>query len=462
MGNNLISTSVTGLFVILLSVFVGITAAFCDAGIIDTLESLYAGKASFQVKKHLKLAISFYQKSRQNSFVEEIKFLRQIDPESEEIYTSILDNKTPTSPAPVVTFTAPQSSPTPAIGLTPEEKTIADKLLRAGECYAKSKIPEAVTELQSVITMDRYNKEAKEFLALIEKEAFVTDTTKPFQGIVKQLFDEAMALYRRGNYKEAEEKMQRAAETDPMNKQVTEYLSLISEKLEGLKGEQDVEEALAKADKLRFQAKYQQARSLYEKVLTVDGSNTKANHYIAEFNSKCAEFTKKASLLAAQKMVKEARKEIATALDYNPSDEETIALKSRLDLEYADQLKAEKEKKRINKVYNEGVNYYGKGEYKKAIDKWEEVLKFNPQDTGAAGNIEKAKEKLMEKSESDSTDIKDALAEAVELAAKGLVEKAEAKYEYVLRLDPQNAEAAAGLEEMKAIKEAKVEQLNRR
>ena len=145
------------------------------------------------------MAISFYERKSKNSFIEELKFLRQIDPGSENVYGSLLDNDETGNDGP-----APEKDPSvenPAAAVSIENKSIEAKLSRARECYSKSKLQEAVSELHEVLLIESRNNEAKQMLRDIDNEKYVSDPSKPFQEIIKQLFEEALVMYRRGNYK---------------------------------------------------------------------------------------------------------------------------------------------------------------------------------------------------------------------------------------------------------------------
>jgi len=420
----------------------------------EILSLLYSQKSSYQTKKHLELAISFCKKGQIGSFREEIEILKLIDKESAGLYERILNPDTPTD-----NTAPPRGNVTPS---TSETGVLAQKYTRAQSYYRESKLGEAINRLNEMLSINKNNSEAKQMLATIESEKFLTDDSRPFQALVKQLFDEALVSYRRGNHREAEEKFIKAGETDPTNMQVKQFFNINAEKLNRLKDIQEWENTLDKADKLRFDGSYGSARKLYEKVLSSDPENHKAAFHLKEFDSKCEEYiaTAKAQLYSGE--ISGSSRSVKTALEYNASSEKAEVLKNEIDAVFAKMKNSEKEKKKIIKLYNKGVDEFGRGEYEEAIKTWQAVLDIFPTDPGAARNIETAKVKIMERDDKKSGKINAALLEADEYAKQGLLEKARSKYEYVLRIAPKNSGAIEGIKKIEAMKEVSDGQINRR
>jgi tetratricopeptide (TPR) repeat protein len=397
------------------------------------LEKVYSLESDYSIKKHLKLAISHWEKGNKKSFLEEIDVIKAIKKKDIEVYNNILNEL---------------NGEKQGVSLnTDNEKNdiVMAKFEKANKFYRMSNLSGAILELQDIINLDKENKLAKQFIEDIKAEKFIFDDTRPFQNLVKELYEKGMVFYRKGAYKDAIEKFERAKELDPANTQIKKYLNLSNQNLLTMKQKEDEEKLIEQADKLRSEGNIEKARLIYEKVYAQNPANTHAQFYLNEFDKISENFFQNAKNLFEQNKIKESYEKIKEAIEFNNKNFEAIEFQKKIKLKLATFLDEEKKKKEANKLYNKAVEYFGKGDYEKAIELWEEVLAINPDDAQAKKNIELANQKLKENESNKAKKIEKLLEQAELLVKQGLLEKAKGKYEYVLRLDETNEKAKQGL-----------------
>jgi len=397
------------------------------------LEKVYSLESDYSIKKHLKLVIFHWEKGNKKSFLEEIDVIKAIKKKDIEVYNNILNEL---------------NGEKQGVSLnTDNEKNdiVMAKFEKANKFYRMSNLSGAILELQDIINLDKENKLAKQFIEDIKAEEFIFDDTRPFQNLVKELYEKGMVFYRKEAYKDAIEKFERAKELDPANTQIKKYLNLSNQNLLTMKQKEDEEKLIEQADKLRSEGNIEKARLIYEKVYAQNPANTHAQFYLNEFDKISENFFQNAKNLFEQNKIKESYEKIKEAIEFNNKNFEAIEFQKKIKLKLATFLDEEKKKKEANKLYNKAVEYFGKGDYEKAIELWEEVLAINPDDAQAKKNIELANQKLKENESNKAKKIEKLLEQAELLVKQGLLEKAKGKYEYVLRLDETNEKAKQGL-----------------
>jgi tetratricopeptide (TPR) repeat protein len=421
------------------------------------LRSIYDTKTSSVIKKHIKLAIDLSIKGLDNSLRNELGVLSSIDPSSAGDYNGLLKRiispaKKPYSPAassdgPGVSGLSPIAGP--SSDGSSRDNLIQEKFAKAYGNYRDSRIAESKAGLQEILEMDRDNSETKKFLAEIEAEKYLADDNKPFQSIDSQ----AMAYYRKEMYGESSEKLQKALEIDPANRQVTSYLNHSEEKISMTRSRYECEKMLNSADRLRNDGEVLKARKLYEKALLADSQDKRRQFYIQEFDRRAAELTTRVKDLFAKNDPLESRKYALEALEYDPRNIQALEVEKQLSMVLAGLKQEDRAKKDADRLYNKGVTFFGKGEYDRAIECWEQVLAFSPDHAGAKKNIEIARQKAGETQAGMKRSVDEALVEAQELFDQGIIDRAKSKCEFVLRVDSTNNMAAARLAAINSMKE---------
>ncbi len=410
------------------------------------LEELYSAEKNFTIKKHIKLALQYYEKGFKKSFLEEIRLLAQIKSEYRDIISQLGTE-----------FNTDMTDNGFSNSSNENKKSfLINKFEKVNKYYKESKLSNAIVELQSILELDKENKTAIQMLNNIKEEEFVFDDSKPFQNLVKELYDKGMVFYRKGSYKDAIEKFEKAKELDPTNTFVKRFLNLSRERLINIKRKEDEDRLIEEANKLRTEGEIKKSRSLYEKVYTYNKNNKQAEFYLNEFNRISDELYKEAFELKNNDKLKEAYSKVKEALEFNEKNFPASNLEKELKMKLAVYNERERIQKKVNQLYNKGVSCFEKGNYECACKYWEEVLKINPDDEQTKKNIEIAKERVKEFEIKKETKIKKLISEAEILIGQGLLEKAKSKYEYVLRLDGDNLKAIQGIKKIEELNMIKV------
>lgn len=275
-----------------------------------------------------------------------------------------------------------------------------------------------------------------------------------FPGIAGILYKQASEYFDEGLYRQAWQKIAEAKNAAPQNARIAELSSKIEEQLKGENKAEKVKRLLKEGDDLRLKGEYAAAKKRYSEALAAEPENSQAQFYLEEMKKSGAASHESAVVLLKEGNLTKALESATTAAAYGHDG--------------ADDLKKEietaiKSKKELNRLFNLGVEYYRKGDYKNAAESWDAVLKADPKDLEAAENLKKAWKKMDENSDKESKSEAAAVKEAAECFKLGDFNCASGRCEYALRLNPGNKECAAMLEEIKAAElKTETEKLNKR
>ncbi|MCX7699130.1 MAG: hypothetical protein N2114_06675 [Candidatus Goldbacteria bacterium] len=281
------------------------------------------------------------------------------------------------------------------------------------------------------------------------------DKNSNFPGLSLWLYKEAKSYYEEGLYKQAKEKIIEAEKIAGENEMILRLKKQIEKELNRENLEEKIARLLKLADEYRYKRQFKNARKIYQEVISLDEKNKQAQFYLDEFNLKAKEEIKKANEMIKQERLKDALENINLAIEYGIGKEgEDLKIKIEESIN---------KKKQKDKLYNDGVEHYRKGEYEDAIKKWEQVLKLDPLDKEAQKNIEKAFLKIKEMNEEENSEVRKNLNDAKKFYNIGDFNAALEKCDYVLRLAPDNFECQKIVEEIKKIQEQnKVEIIRKR
>jgi len=276
-----------------------------------------------------------------------------------------------------------------------------------------------------------------------------------FPDIALWLYNEAQDLYGEGLYRQAAQKIKEAQDTAPGNPQLEDLADKIQSVLKTEVNADNVKKLLKEADEFKDKNDIKKARMRYSEAGSMDPENKQAKYNLDGFAVKAAENYAMAVGLKNRGSLREALAAAKLAYDYG-GNEDAWNLKNSLQA----QLKNKKEQDRL---YNEGVEQYQKGDYKNAAESWAGVISIDPDDREAAANLEKAKQKMAAETGDEKTGVSSALGEAKNAFNIGNIDEAGKKCEYVLRMDPGNTEAAQLEVKIKKLEEEnKKEDLNKR
>lgn len=281
------------------------------------------------------------------------------------------------------------------------------------------------------------------------------DKSAKFPGLSEWLYKEAKSLYEEGLYKQAKEKVLEAEKIAGENEMIMKLKGQIDKELNSENKTEKINRLLKRADECRYKKQFKEAGKLYREIISMDEGNKQALFYLDEFDKKAKEKFDMANELMKEGKLKDALKCVNLSIEYGIG-KQGEDLKELLE----EKISRNKEK---DKLYNQGVDKYRKGEYEEAIKKWQQVLQIDPSDKDAQDNIKKATAKLKETNKEESAEIKKSIEEAKSFYNIGNFDAALEKCEYVLRLNPDNDECKKIAEKIKKIQEEnKVEVIKKR
>ncbi|MFW6210917.1 MAG: tetratricopeptide repeat protein [bacterium] len=421
--------------------------AFDSDYAVQELGKLQGDADVYAVKKHIERAAVLCQKGSYTRAKEELGILKKIDPENSSVYEDIIRGS-----GGVRQREVPAGEKETAENIKPdytalkEAEYIRERFERALRHYENSRLSECGLVLEEIFLVDKKNKSAAELLEIMDEEKFIMESDRPFQKIVKELFDKGMVFFRRGKHTDAERMFIQARDTDPANRQVKEYLMKATAELAARKEAEETEKMLERADMLRSSGNIKDSRKLYLKVREKDPENLKAGFYISDYSKKSRELINRAAALDEEGKTDIAYNNAVLACDYDPDNRRAGTVKNRLKVKLAKKKKAAVRRRKANRYYNKGVEYFAKQEYEKARQAWEQVLELTPNDKEAAANIVRAREKLEADSQKRRKKIDETLERGRRFLEQGLIAQAKNEYEVVRRMEPGNEEAAEKIE----------------
>ena len=262
-----------------------------------------------------------------------------------------------------------------------------------------------------------------------------------FPEIAGKLYTEAEDLYNDGMYRQAQEKLMEAQKLAPDSVVINGLKERTDLKLEDEDSAGKVKKLLKEADGFRQKKNFKKARMRYAEILSEDSGNETAKYFLGDFDSRSKELFEEAKSLKAGNKLSESLKKAVQADEYgNDAGINDFIKELRLLTD---------KKGAINSLFNEGVDSFRKGDYKKAYESWAEVVNLNPEDKEAALNMEKAKKKMEESNGGEKEIQKKAFEEAKKLFEIGKLDEALIKCQYVLRLNPDNEECKKMMEDIK-------------
>ena len=259
---------------------------------------------------------------------------------------------------------------------------------------------------------------------------------------ISELRSQAQKLLGEKRYGEAIAKWQEVLKLDPENRNA---IKGIEEAKRILK---EIEELNTSAQQLYDKEKYREALDTWQKVLNFDSENKTAKDGL----EKAEEEVNKKRIIGlswqAQKLLGEKRYAEVIA-----KWQEVL----KLDPENRKAIEGIKEAKRILKEIEElntsAQELYNQGKKREALDTWQKVLNFDSENKTAKDGLEKAEEEVNKKR------IIGLSWQAQKLSEEKRYAEAIAKWQEVLKLDPENREAIERIEEAKRILK-EIEELN--
>jgi tetratricopeptide (TPR) repeat protein len=183
---------------------------------------------------------------------------------------------------------------------------------------------------------------------------------------IKKRLSDGYNYYLAGNYAAAISNWQTVLKLDAGNEQAQAYMDLATQRVTEL-----IASHRALALTYQGQGKLQMAANEWEEVLKLDPDNSEATSSLATVRAQIAE-----------------RARVAEKPKPKPKPKPTTPT------EKPKEKPKEAPKVDVEATYKAGISFYLKGQYKQAIAKFEQVLKANPNHSGAKSYLAKAKARL--------------------------------------------------------------------
>ncbi|NIM03380.1 tetratricopeptide repeat protein [bacterium] len=291
-----------------------------------------------------------------------------------------------------------------------------------------------------------------------------------------EYFEQGLADYDAGDYKSAMENFSEALFLDPNNEQAKDYLEKAgrkflqevearreSERIEILKRaktiiaerKKKVKESYEKGIRHYKRGEFLRAGEGFNAVLEIEPEHKEAKKYLELIEQRLqdivnkGEFESVGELYYAQGIIFYIKGEWAKAI----SQWENALKIYRSNKEISEFLKIARERRQEEEafekaevLYRDGLAHYNEGKINEAIKQLEEVIKFNPQHRKARELLAKVREKVDEiKKEEKARKIRETVDKryfrGIDYYAEGEFKKAIKEWREVLRIDPTHAGA---------------------
>jgi tetratricopeptide (TPR) repeat protein len=279
-----------------------------------------------------------------------------------------------------------------------------------------------------------------------KKKGQFTDTVDPqYLEITAKFYSDAQKYYEEGKYNQAAEKNSEAMKLSPDDVRVIEQAEAIKAASGKNSSNENLDKLKEEAENLRRLKKYPEARMKYLEIRAIEPENAYAVFYLKNFDDKEVQLLKKAKEYLASNNAEKALDAAAKAVEYAPDDTQAAVF-------YASIARDGMMKKKADKIFNQAVDSFNKGEYERAAELWKEVLNINPSDKEAKNNLDKAAEKAGDNLKKKSMEAKKAHDDAVAQYKIGNMDEAAAKCEFVLRIDPDDIDSKKMLADINKIR----------
>ena len=346
------------------------------------------------VERHWKLAKDYLARGMGNHAREEAKVVVRLDPAHEGARALLAGGKPASqkpaavpaaSPADAASATVTASS---ATGFVPAEQ--ADLFTEARKAYRDSRLEDARRLAGEVLAGDPAHEGAIGLVRALDEEAYRPSPLSA-DAVLREMFEQGMAFYRREEWNAAAEAFQKALAVSPSHDQTMDFFNRSRSRAE----EGAVAGLLRRGKEAIAAGRREEATTALKKVLEVKPDHAEA-------------------------------RQLLESLDAGP--------------------RAEARKAMAKEHFNKGVEAYEKGNWADAVRAWELVTGMDPGDKETARLLRKARGKLTASRKEARTRIPALHEEALKLYQQGKMEDAAKIYRQVLDLDPGDEKAKKSIE----------------
>jgi tetratricopeptide (TPR) repeat protein len=288
--------------------------------------------------------------------------------------------------------------------------------------YAAGRYKDAVAAFVETISLDKNNKQAKEYLArareaMREEEEEYVDENSQYFNVVNSLIMAGRALYNKGEFAESKKKWDAILRLFPKNKVAKEYLVRCDLRISPTEQQALVERQVNNARDYLKNKQYRNALAVLEIVQNVDknypglvGLFAQAREGIKEAREgKAAVPADRADMdrryqvgmqlyqVGGKDNIEKALNEFRFIVARDPGNVKAVILVNKIEAQLrlgrpeVDTAKriTPQQQEMANRLYYSGINYYSNNNFKKAVEEWRKVLAIDPDNVKAKNNIRK-------------------------------------------------------------------------
>ena len=248
-------------------------------------------------------------------------------------------------------------------------KKIAEGMLK----FRRKKYNEAITILKEAQEIDPENQNIKDYINF---------AIKARKESMNKAYNDGINYFNEGNLLKARENLEKALENNPKHekarKKLAEVKSAIFEKV-----------SKAKRDgKKNFKAgEYDKANKDFKTVLMYDPENEEIEDYI-QMTQSIEDYKDEAKVFMSKKQYGKAIDSLNNVLKYNKDDQKVKQMIKEA---------SAKGKKEASKWFNEGLDYFEKGDLKEAENRFRRVKSVDPTHSEAIRNLSKVEKEIERK-----------------------------------------------------------------
>ncbi len=294
----------------------------------------------------------------------------------------------------------------------------------AKNAFEKEEYSSALGYYREVIKLDKNNKEAKKGIKLCKTK---------IEKKLKYHFNKGIDYFNKGEYLKALTEFKTTLNIDPEYHPARDMLTKSQKLYEENKTKILIQKNLSDGMDYFYNKNYEQARIFFKKVLELDPENQKAKEYLKKCEDNLKDLLKeeKIAKIITDGLIYYRKKKFAEAIKKWQEVKEIDPQNKIIDEYISYARKAQEES--MNKYYNMGVDYYNKGDYLKAKEFLEKALETNP-------NHSKAKKKLREVNSIIFSLNTEKKSEGKKYFKKGDYDKAIEDFQFVLKIESDNDE----------------------
>ena len=317
-------------------------------------------------------------------------------------------------------------------------KAVVEHLAKASQHFESKEYAEALEQFNKARTLLPLNDQT--IAKIAETEKIISD-----QKSYAELKTQADELFESAKYEQAKEKYEQSLKFSPDDTYATGRITEINNLLEAIANkEKSYADAISKADESFADKDYEQALGFYQQAGKIKPEEKHPQQRI-ESTKAVVEHLAKASQHFESKEYAEALEQFNKARTLLPLNDQTIAKIAETEKIISDQ-------KSYAELKTQADELFESAKYEQAKEKYEQSLKFSPDDTYATGRITEINN-LLEAIANKEKSYADAISKADESFADKDYEQALGFYQQAGKIKPEEKHPQQRIESTKAVVE---------